>query len=87
MCQIAFDITNEVLYDTRMTESEALSFARKTVAMNYYIKHGISLSYCTQIAGMSKEAFIRYLGVNGVSIFQFDNTAEFQKNIRINKSI
>ena len=37
----------------------------------------VSLGYCAQIAGMTKEAFIRYLGENGVSVFQYDDKNEF----------
>ena len=82
MCRIAFDIPNEVLYDTRMTSAEALSYARKTVALNYYTEHGVSLGYCAQIAGMDKESFIRFLGENRISIFHFDDEAEFLEELK-----
>ena len=77
MCQIALEIPNEVLYDTKMSKSEALQFVRRVVALQYYEKNGVSLGYCAQIAGMEKEDFIRYLGENGVSIFNFDDREEF----------
>ncbi|WP_418917545.1 UPF0175 family protein, partial [Agathobacter sp.] len=32
---------------------------------------------CAQIAGMSEEDFIKYLGNNNISIFSFDDEAEF----------
>ena len=82
MCKIAFDIPNEVLYDTRMTSAEALSYARKIVALNYYTEQGVSLGYCAQIAGMEKESFIRFLGENRVSIFHFDDEAEFLEELK-----
>ena len=53
MCQIAIDIPNEVLFDTRMSKQEANSFAKKAVALCYYVQNGVSLGYCAQIAGMS----------------------------------
>ena len=34
------------------------------------------------IADMSKEAFIRYLGANGVSIFQFDSKEELLEDVK-----
>jgi predicted HTH domain antitoxin len=37
----------------------------------------VSLGYCAQIADMSKEEFIKYLGANGISIFQYDDEQEF----------
>ena len=47
MCQIAVEIPNEVLYDTKMSQSDAESFAKKVVALNYYVKNGVSLGYCS----------------------------------------
>ena len=43
----------------------------------YYTQSKVSLGYCAQIADMSKEEFIRYLGANGVSIFHYDDEQEF----------
>lgn len=81
MCQIAFEIPSEVLYDTKMSRHEANMFARRAVALEYYVNNKVSLGYCAQIAGMDKEAFIRYLGENGVSIFQFDDKEEFLEEL------
>ena len=81
MCQIAIEIPNEVMYDTKMSEFDALSFARSSVALNLYVKYGVSLGYCAQIANMDKKAFIRYLGENNVSIFNFDDKDEFLEEL------
>lgn len=77
MCSVAFNIPNEVLYDTKMTELDTEEFARRSVALCYYTQRGVSLGYSAQIAGMDKESFIKYLGSMGVSIFHFDNENEF----------
>ena len=69
MCSIAIKIPDEVLYDTKMTKDEANAFAN--------LKNHISIGYCAQIAGMSEEDFIKYLGNNNISIFSFDDEAEF----------
>ena len=81
MCQIAIDIPNEVLFDTRMSRQEANSFAKKAVALCYYVQNGVSLGYCAQIAGMSKERFVRYLGEHNISIFHYDDEEEFQEEL------
>lgn len=81
MCNIAFEIPNEVLYDTRMDREEAIAFARKAVAVTYYVKNGVSLGYCAKIAGMDKEDFIRHLSDNNISIFSFDDEAEFYEEL------
>ncbi len=82
MCQIAFTIPDEVLYDTKMNDSEALDFARKVVALHYYTQKGVSLGYCAQIAGTTKGNFIRFLGENGISIFQFDSEDELFEDVK-----
>ena len=81
MCRVAIDIPSEVLYDTRMSEEDALDFVRKAAAVHYYVKNGVSLGYCAQIANMDKEQFIRYLGDNGISVFHFDNEDEFLEEL------
>ena len=81
MCKIAFSIPNEILYDTRQSEEEALQFARRFTALSYYVHRGVSLGYASQIADMDKEAFIKFLGENGVSIFHFDNEKEFMEEL------
>lgn len=77
MCQVAFEIPNEVLYDNKMSSRDALDFARRATALHFYATKGVSLGYCAQIAGMDKEDFIYFLGQNGVSIFHFDDEDEF----------
>ncbi|MCI8898289.1 MAG: UPF0175 family protein [Lachnospiraceae bacterium] len=81
MCQIAIDIPNEVLYDTKMNREEANRFARCAVALGYYTQSGVSIGYCAQIAGLTEEEFIQYLGKNQVSIFHFDNREEFLEEL------
>ena len=77
MCELTISIPNEVMYDTKMSKNETLAFVKKSVALCYYTQNKVSLGYCAGIADMSKEEFIRYLGENGVSIFQFDDEQEF----------
>lgn len=81
MCQIAINIPNEVLYDTKMNKEEASRFARCAVALGYYTQSGVSIGYCAQIAGMVEEEFIKYLGKNRVSLFHFDSKEEFLEEL------
>lgn len=55
MCQIAFSIPDEVLFDTKMNYEQARQFARRAVALGYYTQSGVSIGYCSQIAGMTEE--------------------------------
>lgn len=81
MCQVAIDIPNEVMYDTKMNQEEANRFARCAVALGYYTQSGVSIRYCAQIAGMTEEEFIKYLGKNKVSVFCFDDREEFLEEL------
>lgn len=81
MCQIAIDIPNEVLFDTKMDVAEAGRFARRAVALGYYTQNGVSIGHCARIAGMTKEEFIQYLGKNHVSIFHFNDKREFLEEL------
>ncbi len=77
MCQIAIDIPKAVLYDTHMNRRDAEAFARRMVALGYYIQNKVSIGYCAKIAEMCEEDFIKFLGQNNISVFQFDDEAEF----------
>ena len=81
MCQIALSIPDEVLYDTKMSHEQANQFARQSVALAYYTQSGVSIGYCSRIAGMTEEEFIKYLGRNHISIFRFDNEKEFLEEL------
>ncbi len=79
---IAFDIPDEILYDIRQSEEEALQFVRRVAALSYYVQRGVSLGYAAQIADMDKESFIKFLGENKESIFHFDDEKEFLEELK-----
>ena len=54
MCNIAIQIPEEVVYDTKMNITETQNFIKQQVALGYYVAQGVSVGYCAQIAGMSK---------------------------------
>ena len=81
MCQVMINVPNEVLYDTHMNAADATAFARKMVALGYYTRNNVSIGYCAEIAGMTEEAFIIFLGQNHVDIFRFDNDEELMRDI------
>lgn len=82
MCQIAVQIPEKVLYDTHMTTVQVNDYARKLIALDYYTRHHVSIGYCSQIAEMAEEDFIKHLGQNNISIFQFDAKNEFMDELK-----
>lgn len=81
MCQIVLSIPDEVLYDTKMNKEQANQFAKQAVALGYYTQSGVSIGYCSQIAGMTEKKFIKYLGQNHISVFWFDDEKEFLEEL------
>lgn len=81
MCQVLIEIPNEVLYDTHMKASDAASFARKMVALGYYVHNNVSIGYCSQIAGTTEEEFIAFLGKNQIDVFRFDSDEELLRDV------
>lgn len=77
MCQIAVNVPEAVLFDTKMNFQDAEKFIRRVVALEYFKNQGISIGYCAEIAEMTEENFIKFLGENKISVFKFDDEAEF----------
>ena len=77
MCQVSIKIPDAVMYGTKMNQNDVEKFIRRLVAVEYYKSKGISIGYCAEIAGMNETDFIKYLGDNKISIFQFDDEEEF----------
>lgn len=77
MYQVALKIPEGVLFDTKMNLQDAEKFIRRVVALEYYKNQGVSIGYCAEIAGMTEENFLQFLGENKISVFKFDDDAEF----------
>lgn len=82
MCQVSFGIPNEVLYDTHMTVDDASKFSREMTALGYYTRNNISIGYCAQIAEMTEEEFMEFLGQNKVDVFRFTDDDELLRDVR-----
>lgn len=81
MCQVRINIPSEVLYDTHMRASDAAAFAKKMVALGYYTQNNVSIGYCAQIADLTEEEFIAFLGQNHIDLFRFENDEELMRDI------
>ncbi|MCQ2595102.1 MAG: UPF0175 family protein [Treponemataceae bacterium] len=77
MSDFAVEVPQAVMFDTKMNEMQTRKFINQTIALEYYKTYGISLGYCAQIAQMTKEDFLVFLGQHGISVFHFDDEKEF----------
>lgn len=64
-----------------MNVADATAFARKMVALGYYTRNQVSIGYCAEIAGMTEEEFMVFLGQNHVDVFHFEDDAELLRDI------
>ena len=81
MVAVGFDVPQEILLDLKITEKAFTSYARKYLALDLYKNKHISLGYCTELADMNEEDFIKFLGENKVSIFDFEDEEEFLEEL------
>ena len=81
MCQVMVTVPNEVLYDTHMSTAEATAFAKRMVALGYYTHRNVSIGYCAEIAGLTEEEFMLFLGQNRVDVFRFEDDDELMRDV------
>lgn len=81
MYTFSVNVPEAVLFDTHMSKESSASCIKKATALYYYTQKGVSLGYCAEIAEMSKADFILFLAENHVSIFEFENMEELERDI------
>ena len=57
----SLNVPQEILLDLKTTEAAFLDYAKSFLALDLYKNKGVSLGYCTELAGMTKEDFILFL--------------------------
>ena len=81
MCVVSINIPEEILLDLHEDKNDFAEYMKKMLAVDLYKNKKVSLGYCASVAEMSKEDFIQYLGMNGVSIFAFASEDEFMEEL------
>ena len=81
MCVVAVKVSDEVILDLNETRTDFSNYIKSMVAVDLYKYKKVSLGYCAEVAEMSKEEFVKCLGQNGVSIFEFDSDEEFMEEL------
>ncbi len=81
MCVVSINVPEEILLDLHKDKNDFADYMKKMLAVDLYKNKKVSLGYCASVAEITKEEFIRYLGLNGVSIFSFDSESEFMEEL------
>lgn len=81
MCVVSINVPEEILLDLHEDKNDFAEYMKKMLALDLYKNKRVSLGYCASVAGMTKEEFVQYLGMNGVSIFSFTSENEFLEEL------
>lgn len=82
MCVVSINVPEEILSDLHEDKNGFAEYMKKMLAMDLYKNKKVSLGYCASVAEMTKEEFVQYLGMNGVSIFSFASDDEFVEELK-----
>ena len=81
MCVVSINVPEEVLLSLHENEGDFATYMKCTLAVDLYKNKKVPLGYCADIADMTKEDFMKYLGKNEISIFSFENEQEFLEEL------
>jgi predicted HTH domain antitoxin len=81
MSVVSINVPQEVFLDLHEDKDDFTEYAKKVVALDLYKNKKVSLGYCASIAGMTKEEFVQFLSLNGISIFSYDSEDEFLEEL------
>lgn len=81
MCVVSINVPEEILLDLHEDRIGFTSYLQKMLALDLYKNKKVSLGYCANVAGMTKEEFVQYLGMNGISIFAFSSEEDFLEEL------
>ena len=82
MCVVSINVPEEILLDLHEDKNDFAEYIKKMLAIDLYKNRKVSLGYCANVAEMTKEEFVRILGMNGVSIFTFNSEDEFLEELK-----
>ncbi len=81
MCIVSINVPEEILLDLHEDKKDFADYMKKMLALDLYKNKKVSLGYCASVAEMTKEEFLQYLGINGVSVFSFGSEDEFLEEL------
>lgn len=77
MSVVSINVPEEILLDLHDDKDDFTDYVKRMIAVDLYKNKKVSLGHCANMAGLSKEDFMRYLGENQISVFAFDSEKEF----------
>lgn len=74
-------VPNEVLLTLRESGSKLALDMKRWASLKLYSDRKLSIGQSAELAEMNEEDFIKYLGENSISIFDFENIEEIKEDL------
>lgn len=78
---INITIPEEILLTLREDGKQLALNMKKYTAIKLYQDRKLSVGHCAQLAEMTEEDFIKFMGENGVSIFGFSSADDLKEDL------
>ncbi len=78
---VTINVPEEILLGLHEDKNGFTEYIKKILALDLYKNKKVSLGYCASVAEMTKEEFMQFLSMNGVSIFSFASSDEFMEEL------
>ncbi|NLW46402.1 MAG: UPF0175 family protein [Firmicutes bacterium] len=75
-------IPQEILLSLKEEEYDLALDMKRWTALKLYSDKKLTIGQCAELAEMNEEDFIKYLGINKISIFSFNNPEDLKEDIR-----
>jgi len=78
---INITIPGEILLTLREDDKQLALNMKRYTAMKLYQDRKLSVGQCAELAEMTEEDFIKLLGENRISIFDFSSSADLKEDL------
>lgn len=79
-------IPDSIVLSTRQSHEQFEAEAKKAIALKFYTDEKLSLGQASELCGLSKFDFMKFLGQNKISVFRFedhDDTIALQNDVSL----
>lgn len=78
---INISLPGEILLTLRESDKELALNMKRWTALKLFEKKRLSIGQCSELAEMSEEEFVKFLGANKLTVFPYDNCEEIREDL------